>query len=211
MRKLSSIDKEAIANATREAERRSQGEIVTVIAPNSDEYHAVTLLWSALVSLLVPGLFLLLNKLGLIAHVDIRIIYVSQLCVFSLLLALLRIPLILRWVIPSKLRQANVQRAAHMQFYMNQLQHTQHRCGILLYVSILEHRVELLADKGINDRVDPATWQLITDNFIAHVRREEIKDGFVLAIEACGAVLAQHFPTDAATANELADELVEVK
>lgn len=211
MRKLSSLEKEAIASATREAERRSHGEIVTVIAPSSDAYHAVILLWSALVSLLVPGLFILLNKFQVIEYADLRIVYVTQLFVFLLLLALLHIPLILRWAIPAKLRRLYVQRAAQMQFYQHQLQHTQFRCGILLYVSLLERRVELLADKGINDRVAPTTWQLITDNFIEHVHRNEIKEGFVRAIEACGAVLAQHFPADDTTANELADELVEIK
>ncbi|MBI3560531.1 MAG: TPM domain-containing protein [Gammaproteobacteria bacterium] len=209
MQKLSSVEKEAISNATREAERRSYGEIVTVIAASSDAYHAVTLLWSTLVSLLVPAIFLMLDRLHLVTRTDISTVYNTQLIVFILLLMLLRIPSILRAILPATLRQLQVRRAAQMQFYTHQLQHTRHRCGILLYVSVLERRVELLADQGINDRVPPATWKTITDNFITRVRREEIKQGFVQAIEACGAVLAQHFPAEGANTNELADEVLE--
>ena len=65
---------------------------------------------------------------------------------------------------------------------------------MLLFVSVAEHYVEIIADKGINDVVPTGTWEHVVAEFVEKVKSGRIADGFVGAVEACGEPLVQHFP-----------------
>ena len=87
---------------------------------------------------------------------------------------------------------------------------TRGRTGILLFVSVAERYVEILAARGIDEKVPPGTWKEIVAAFTRQVRRGKIADGFVGALTACGAVLISHFPRAADDRNELPDVLIEL-
>lgn len=61
--------------------------------------------------------------------------------------------------------------------------------GILILVSLLEHRVQVLADKGINDRVPPGTWDGLVNGIIDGIRTGRATDAICDAIARCGALL----------------------
>jgi len=84
---------------------------------------------------------------------------------------------------------------------------TRERTGILLYVSLLEHRVEVLADRGIHERVEPGTWDGVVARVLDGIRTGRAEAGLVDAITHCGELLAQHFPVQPDDSDELPNRL----
>jgi putative membrane protein len=88
-----------------------------------------------------------------------------------------------------------------------ELSRTAERTGILILVSLLERRVQVLADSGINARVKPGTWNLVVDVVLAGIRRGDLCQGLCAAIDQCGEILAREFPIRPDDVNELPDRL----
>ena len=88
------------------------------------------------------------------------------------------------------------------------LHHTRDHTGILILISLLEHRVEVLADRGINEKVSPGTWDEIVHSITAGIKSGNASDAFCKAIERCGDILAAHFPRQADDKDELPNRLV---
>ena len=198
-------DKARIARAIQEAESRTAGEIVTIIAREADDYPFLPLLWAAGAALLTP-LPLVLLDLPLSALQ----IYQIQIVVF------LGLGLLTRWrplkmrLIPRAVKRQRAGRLARAQFVEQGLHHTEGRSGIMIFVSVAERYVEIMADQGINDRVPPGSWDGIVRDFVAKVRAKQTAEAFVLAVERCGALLAEHFPAEPRNPDELPNHLVEL-
>jgi putative membrane protein len=98
---------------------------------------------------------------------------------------------------------------AEQAFYKHGLQHTKGRTGILILVSMLERRVHVLADKGINDHVPAGTWDGLVSGIIGGIRIGQATDAICAAIAECGVLLAQVSPADSRdNPNELPDTLI---
>lgn len=84
---------------------------------------------------------------------------------------------------------------------------TEHNSGVLIYLLLAERRIEIVADRGITNRVPAATWQAISDTMGSAFKRDDYVGGLVDAIGQVGALLTQHFPADATqpNPNELPD------
>ena len=78
---------------------------------------------------------------------------------------------------------------------------TEHNNGVLIYLLLAEHRIEVVADRGITQRVSAATWQQISDAMGAAFKVGDYARGLQGAVDRVGALLVQHFPADAAAAN----------
>ncbi len=217
---LSEADRQEIREAIREQEIHTTGELVTVITHASDNYYYIPTLWAALLALITPYIlhllhyqFHFLNDFPLIylskqLHLSIYQIQVIVFCFFALLF---RWPWLKMKLIPKTIRHARARRLAHEQFYVQGLHTKDERTGILLFVSVAEHYVEILADKNINDAVEKNTWQSLIDNFISYVKKGAIKQGYLSAIEQAGTLLRQHFPSvPEKDKNELPDHLIEI-
>ena len=94
------------------------------------------------------------------------------------------------------------------QFLAQGLHLTARRTGVLIFASVAEHHAEIVADTGINEKVDQAAWQDAVDAMIAAIKDGRPADGFVAAVERCGALLARHFPPGAINRDELPNKLV---
>lgn len=88
------------------------------------------------------------------------------------------------------------------------LHHTKDHTGILILVSLLEHRVEVLADRGINLKVGQDTWGEIVHGITAGIKSGQACAAFCAAIERCGAILETHFPRQNDDTDELPNRLV---
>ena len=202
---LSESEKQRLRAAIRVAEAKTHGEIVTVIARASGNYFYYPTLWAAILAILSPVVLLALPwSLGPLGIVEL------QLLVFVLLAIGLRWAPIKMRLVPREQQQLYCRRRAHEQFLVQGLHHTRERSGVLLYVSLAEHRVELLADAGIHAKVAAGTWERIVAIFTGQVRRGDVAAGFVAAIDAVGAELARHLPADGTNPNELPDHLIEL-
>jgi uncharacterized membrane protein len=85
---------------------------------------------------------------------------------------------------------------------------TEQNCGVLIYVQLIDRRVEIVADRGISARVAQNEWDAVSRNMEAAFREGAYESGAVAAIERIGSLLAAHFPVTMASAenpNELPD------
>lgn len=82
---------------------------------------------------------------------------------------------------------------------------TEHNNGVLLYVLLADHDVEILADRGIHQHVSPAAWEHICQQIEADYRAGRYEAGTVAGIHAIGKLLAAHYPGPGTRGNELPD------
>ncbi|TWO69781.1 TPM domain-containing protein [Caenimonas sedimenti] len=87
---------------------------------------------------------------------------------------------------------------------------TEHNNGVLIYLLLAEHAIEIVADRGLNRHVRPEEWQAIVQRMGTAFHEGRFEDGLTQALEEVSALLVQHFPVagDAPNANELPDEPV---
>ena len=202
---LNESEKERLRHAIRTAEARTHGEIVTVIARTSGDYFYYPTLWAALLAIVSPTLLLVLpvtfGPLGIIE---------MQLVVFGVLALLLRWPPIRMQLVPRAVQRLHAARRAREQFYAQSLHRTREQSGILLFVSVAEHHVEIIADAGIHAKVPAGTWDQVVSKLTARVKVGQVGEGFIEAVNAVGAQLAAHFPAAGVNPNELPDHLIEL-
>jgi uncharacterized membrane protein len=87
---------------------------------------------------------------------------------------------------------------------------TEHNNGVLIYLLLAEHAIEIVADRGLSRKVNAAQWQAIVSRMGSAFRERRFEDGLTEALGEVSALLVQHFPlaADAADTNELPDEPV---
>jgi putative membrane protein len=78
----------------------------------------------------------------------------------------------------------------------------------LIFISLLEREVEVLADRGINEKVPPGTWEDIVRLLTGELKAGHAGAGLCKAIQRCGDILAEHFPRPSDDTDELANRLV---
>lgn len=217
-------DRARVAAAVSAAEGSTSGEIVTVLAARSDDYADVALAWAALVALAAllvvawaPDFYIgLYDRItgGWAEHWAPGRVFGAAALIAALMFAatwaiLLYRPLRLT-LVPAPIRHARVHARALAMFRMGAERRTTGRTGILIYLSLAEHRAEILADEAIAAKVPAEVWGEALAAMLAELKQGRMADGLVAALERVGAVLAQHLPRAAGDINELPDRLIEV-
>ena len=196
-------EKERIHQAIVAAEAKTAGEIVPMIVTSSARYTEIELFG------LIAGLFI-----GVIAEwlwsdpwglPFVNLWPIVGACTGFLLC---QVPAIKRLVTPKGRIDAAVHTLGLASFTQHGLHYTRGHTGILILVSLVEHRVEILADRGINAKVEPATWQEISKIVADGLRTNRACEAVCKAIARCGEILAAHFPRQPDDQNELPDRLV---
>ncbi len=221
---LSEDDRRRVSSAVSQAEEQSAGEIVTILADRSDGYTDVALAWSAAASFLAllalaiaPDFYLgLCERLigGWIHEWTPRDIFTVAATV--VLLKFAGVMLIQLWqplkflLIPPQIRSARVHDRAVRAFRIGAERRTHGRTGILIYLSMREHRAEIVADESIASRVDSSVWGDAMAAMLTELKQGRTADAMIAAVERVGAVLAEHFPRAGDDVNELPDRLIEV-
>jgi uncharacterized membrane protein len=83
---------------------------------------------------------------------------------------------------------------------------TEENCGVLIYVNLAEHKVDIVADRGIARKIEQATWDAICRTMTGHFAQGRFHDGTVGAIGEVNALLRTHFPAEGPGQNELPDQ-----
>ncbi len=199
---LTDEERERISQAITHAERQTSGEIVAVLARESASYLHAPFLWAAIIALLVPW------PLIYFTWWPVAWIYILQLAVFAVILALTLPRPVRYWLVPSAVKQQRAYRRAVEQFLVQSLHTTQSRTGVLIYVSIAERYAVILSDTAIDARVERETWQRIVDDLTSSLSQDRACEGFLKAIQRCGELLGTHFPPGARDPNVLPDHLI---
>lgn len=199
---FSAEDEKRISAAITDAEQRTSGEIVVVVAAQSDGYHYVPPLVGAIIALLVPWVLIFFTQLHIIP------IYLIQLAVFLIVTLALMPGCVRTALVPTSIKRLHAHRRAVEQFLVQNLHTTDGRTGVLLFVSVAEHYAEIIADRAIDAKVPDGTWKEIIEQLTTSIGAGRPTDGFVAAIDAIGTVLAEHFPPGTSDPNELPDHLI---
>jgi putative membrane protein len=197
---LSKEQHAAVSVAIHEAEKRTSGQIVCVLARASADYAHIPILWASGLALIAPWPMIVFTPWS------VQRIFLIQIAIFMIAaLAFSWMPLRLA-LVPRSVRRARAHHAALEQFVVRRVAHTKNRSGVLIFVSLAERYARIIADDGIAEKVPASEWQAAIDALVGHMRDGRIAEGFSAAIERCGAVLATHAPADG-SANELPDRL----
>jgi putative membrane protein len=198
---ISKEDHERIASAIHSAETKTSGEIVCVLAQTSSHTTALPILFAAVVALAVPWLLMIFTAM------TVHRILSLQVLAFLALLIPLCLPRVRVALMPRKVRRTIAHRAAMEQFTSRGIGRRKDRTGILIFVSLAERYVRIVADDEIAAHVPQTEWQAAVDALVAHMRDGRIADGFITAINLCGNELAKHFPRTTTSNNVLPDRI----
>lgn len=221
---LSEADHARVSAAVAEAERNSAGEIVTILTDRSDGYADVALAWGIAMAFAGMTALSILPDfwLGLIdgltgawasewTHRKIAGLTVGLgVGLFALtMLAQAWLPLRMA-LVPRAITARRVRARAETCFRIGAERRTTGRTGILIYLSMREHRAEIVADAAIAAEVGPQVWEKAMAAMLGHIRNGDIAEGMAAAVENVGRVLALHCPRLDEDRNELPDRLIEV-
>jgi putative membrane protein len=118
------------------------------------------------------------------------------------------LPALRRWMAGDLILDARSRRRAEVAFLEQEVFRTRDRTGILLFLSLFEHRAVVLGDTGINQKVEQAQWDAVVRNLAAGIRAGRPGAAMVEAIRACGDLLERYEVTRRSDdQDELANEL----
>jgi uncharacterized membrane protein len=82
---------------------------------------------------------------------------------------------------------------------------TEDNCGVLIYINLAEHKVDIVGDRNVNRKIDAATWQAVCRTLTDGFKRGNFHDSTLAAVAQVNELLRLHFPANGARANELPD------
>jgi len=223
-RRMDDAGHRLISEAVAAAEQGTAGEIVTIVARRSDAYHDVGLHWAILCAFLVPAFAAafpvhyeaaLISLLGEWTHeLPLRMLLLlllgHMILKFLVVRYLLAIPALRMFFTPGSTKSRRVRRRALLLFRTAAEARTARLTGVLLYLSLDEHRAEIVADEAIATQVSPHVWGEAMAALVDEVRAGRIAQGMALAIDKAGVILAEHCPKSSSNPNELPDRLIEL-
>jgi len=197
-------EQQRIQKAVMAAEKKTSGEIVPMLVTTSGRYAEAEV--SGIVVGLVIGTLAAFVWHDPWGSVQIYLLWPALGALVGFLIS--SIPAVKKRLI-SKQR---VTEAVHVRslaaFTGHGLHYTKAHTGILILASLLERRVVVLADRGINEKVQPGTWDEVVGILTNGLGSGSACEAFCKAIERCGEILAQHFPQTADDQDELPDKLI---
>jgi putative membrane protein len=213
MKSFTDAEQERIRQAVQQAEQVTRGEIVPMIVPASALYREAGYRTGLILALLTLALLLTIEIYWLPWgwHAgNAGWLLLAVVASYGLGQWLGRVPMVIRLVTSRERMAHKVALRAEQAFYKHGLHHTKGHTGILILVSMLERRVHVLADKGINDHVPAGTWDGLVNGIIDGIRTGNATDAICAAIAKCGALLAEVAPSRSGdNPNELPDTLIQ--
>lgn len=202
--KITEQDKKQIAEAVRQAESTTSGEIVPLIVHASDRYRHADLAGG-----IIGQAMALIAGMWLIPGFDYT--YAIVLMVVGFVIGYFNtrhVPFVKRMLLGKKAASEEVYQRALQAFFELGLANTRDRTGILIMVSLLERRVQVIADKGINEKVPEGTWDQVVQDVLQGIKSDSLIEGLEKAIGHCGKILSKDFPIKDDDTNELDNELI---
>lgn len=185
------LDRDRIAAAVKEAERKTSGEIVPCVMDRSDDYEEAEWRLGALCGSLVLAA---LAAVYLFTPAWLPWNFAEWLLVIlgafaAGMGAAKLLPSVKRMFAGRRLLDQRIAQKAAQVFIDEEVFNTRDRTGILLFVSLLERRVFVLGDSGINARVLQTDWQGVVDTVVEGIAGGRPADGLIAAIGKCGLLL----------------------
>ncbi len=200
---LTKEERERLAQLIGQAERTTAGEIVAVVLHKSASYDSYRIAASAVLALLCASAGHLtwpwltaMELLGAQALLGVAIYFV------------LALPQLLRLVVPRAVQKQIVSDRVKQLFIERGITETRDRSGVLILLSALERRVEILGDRGIHEHLGDAAWQAMVKELTRAISSGKAADGLAKIIERLGRELSSKFPVRADDTDELPNRVV---
>lgn len=191
---------ESLAQAVRDIEKNTDAELVIVVRGRSGTYRHADYLCGAIVALM--GLvFVLFSPFEFHTYwvpIDVLLLFIAGAFVCS------RTDVLRRALTAKKFRAQAARAGAAAMFYEAGIANTSAENGLLIYLSLLERRLEVIADRGILKAVPALKWNNAVFE-IKRIGRKPEPDSLVKAMRNLGDLLAEHMPATGENPNELPD------
>jgi putative membrane protein len=225
---LSQSDHQRVAAAIEEAEAKTSGEIFCVLAHEVSRYREVPLAWAAFAALVAPPL-LVLSGLHRLAMADIfsswtddsvrsvENLILRALSTYTMLQAgifvcvalIVALPRVRRLMTPRFLKRHRVRQVARHHFAASGARLSHAEPHILIYASLNDRQVELVAHRAIHQAVGEGPWNAAVAAVGEAMKAGKPAEGFIRAIEICGNAMTVHFPPSGPPKNFLSNDILE--
>jgi putative membrane protein len=208
---LSEADREKILKAVEKAEAQTSGEIVPMVVSCSYHYPLANVIGA--ITIAFPLSILLTQIVGELFWIGSKNmwLFIGILTVtFTVFLAIVkRVPWLKRIFISKKEMEEEVREAALTGFFKEELYRTRDETGVLIFISIFEHKVWVLADKGINAKVPEGHWEGIVSHIVDGIKNRRQGAAICEAVTKAGELLKANFPIKPDDTDELKNLIVQ--
>ena len=214
---LNEEDVKNIGKAVKKAEKNTSGEIATAFINESDDYAKYELFFALIIGFIYFAILLMFSGKVEDAIQNLFWSYTSNylimfygfstFIVISIFYFIANISQIDRLIVPKKVMEEKVKNRATRYFVESGVYETRDRTGILIFISVLERRIELIADSGINEKIAQSKWNDIVTHIINGVKDKKLSNNLIEAIDECGKLLSKYFPIKEDDENELVNEI----
>lgn len=221
MRNLNFSDSELekIGKAVKEAEKETSGEIKVAFIRESYDYAKYELFFALIAGFLSLGILLLFsgkvevfikNMFWEYSPAYTAIFFgIFPFLIITIFYLLANLSFIDRLIVPGSVKKRKVHERAVRYFAESGIFNTRDRTGILIFLSFLERRVELIADKGISKMIPKERWEGIVSHITDGIKSGKTVENLVDSVNDCGKILseADKFPIKPDDENELEDDV----
>ena len=201
---FTSQEKEEISRAIKSLETRTSGEVAVILVDQSDPYPEGEFLGG----ILIGGLLAFMVALWFFHGQIWFLIPLHFIFFLPLYLLFQKIPVLKTPFLGARRKEAAVRRRALQAFYEKGLYKTHLNTGVLFFLSLLERKVWVLADKGIYEKIKQDTLNQFAGQVSGGVRDRQAGQALVQAVQGVGDLLAEHFPVTPGDRDELPDEVM---
>ena len=197
-------EKEKIAATVCDVESRTIGEVVVMVVDSSDPYAEAEFVGGLLgASSLSLVLSVLLFHSSLFWFITLTLLLMLP---FHLLFA--RVAFLKTLFIGARRRDEVVRERAMMAFFEKGLHRTRENTGVLFFLSLLERKVWVLADRGIYQKIGQETLNQFAGGVSEGVKHGRACEALIEALQGIGRLLSAHFPMKPGDIDELPDKVI---
>jgi putative membrane protein len=197
-------EKERLKATTQEVESRTIGEIVVMVVDRSDHYIEAEVLGGVLL-----GSVLSLILTFLYFHSSVwSYVPMSFLFFFPCRSLFKRVEILKKLFIGIRRKEEAVRQRAERAFFEKGLYATKKNTGVLFFLSLLERKIWVLADRGIYERMDQETLNRFANEVSRGIREDRACEALSQAIRGIGVLLSRHFPITSGDTDELPDDVM---
>lgn len=113
-----------------------------------------------------------------------------------------------RMLTPKKDQDAQVFQRACLELESSRVRHTKNKTGVLIFISLMERQVVVLADKAIDDHFDSFQWKDVVEVVVKGIKAKQLSEGLSEGILQCGKLLQEDFPIQKDDENELVNHFI---
>ncbi len=182
-------ERERIRAAVEEAKRGTSAKFAFVAVPASDYYAWFPVVWAAVVALAATGVLAIARP-----YLSIGAGFIVNAMLF------IALSLLFDWwpirvrLVPPHFKRLALHHAAQRAYAGHLISRDDEHNGVMLFVSLAERHIEIVAEREAHSAAQPGTWDRIVAEATSAMASRGVGDGLVQAISACGATLAQAFP-----------------